>query len=784
MKAKERISQHTQRFQKMPLNRKIIAGLVAVLAILIILEGITFVSLTYLGITGDDLVLYVKEDVATLEATRDSTTQVKYTTGVKNLLFCTAKCAWDITDMSSGAVLSGGTLIMKSGAEKHVSATFRAPNERSRNPVQMRITCQNTPSRYCKSAGDTHMAGAVTQITTTYTRKEQVIAEEIEKEMPSWLASANGQYKQLIALNNIASSLPERFLDLQKMAMEDLENLQTRLSNLKEAGEQDNILQVSKIIATPPTTRSLSLYLKERSAEEDIRKRTEKLSEKNPEILEKYFFAEELPSQQLLEAVSQYNIAVQDSKSSLNSISGLMESIENIEQSLTIPANAKEWFQEGKTHLFTEQTMICKTKGGSCPAASEEDMSVERFQDLCQEISNLESAYAIAYESYLFSLMPNETNITIIENALNIPSIRSNESWNEWETEILAKARNGTEILASQNIVGALHLQSASETRNFFTTKCPQNRPPLPQIKKYETILPNIEPANVSDVVFAFSPTMCCINNQCHACFAKEQPYPILFVHGHAFISSTAPEQSLEAFSAMSFALQKEGMPYIGRVFPGSQYDASTENQFAGFGVPLTAHGTYYYDAYQESGETTWVIHKSESIETYSIRLQESIQALKQRTGSEKVIIVAHSMGGLVSRRYLQIFGDSDVATFVMIGTPNQGISGKTLSLCPWFGAEKECTDMTKGSVFMKKLNGGVKPSIPTYVIAGKGCDDEGDGVVPTDDVLLSWSENFVVEGECPSTSELLHNTMLNPDTHPEVYSIVKKIITDHNERK
>lgn len=769
----------------MPVNRKIIAGIIAVLLILLILEMITFFSLTYMGITGNDLVLYVKEDAANIDVTRGDMVSVQYTTGLQNLLFCTAECAWDIVDMRSGQIIDGGTMTLKSGAEKHIRTTVKSSEQRSKTAVQMRVTCQNLPYRYCKSAGETHQAGAVTKITTVYSKSEAKAATSVEQELPSWLSSANGQYKHLLNLRANADTIPERFTYIQKIADEDIQALKSQIQQMQEAGEKDDVLQVSRMLSTPPIAKSLTLYDEERQREAQLEEETETIVANHPSRVQKYFFSDDQEAQETFNAVNEYLTAVENPSTTLIQIQKSVEKIKSADLNLETPTFSNEQAMQGENLLFQEKMMICKIKGGPCPSSpGESNSAIERIMDVCIQMHTLEDIYASAQKEYLTSLIPNESNITNIEIILNLASVRSNPEWNTQETNLLENARNGVPVSDNTTIRAAVRLESSTETIDFRDSICPSLKPTIPEMKKYSVTLPILSPEDVPDETITFPPTQCCLNNQCQACFAKEQPYPVLFVHGHAFVFSTAPEQSLEAFSAMSFKLQEDNIPYIGRIYPDLQYDPGLENQFAGFGVPFTAHGTYYYDAYKESNTITRVVHKSESIETYSIRLQESIKTLKQRTGSDKVIIVAHSMGGLVTRRYIQIFGENDVAAFVMIGTPNQGISGKTLSLCPWFGAEKECTDMTQGSIFIKKVNGGAQPTIPTYIIAGTGCDGETDGVVPTEDVTLPWAKNYVVNGTCPTTTELLHNTLLDPQKSPEVYNIVKSIIEQNTEKK
>lgn len=49
------------------------------------------------------------------------------------------------------------------------------------------------------------------------------------------------------------------------------------------------------------------------------------------------------------------------------------------------------------------------------------------------------------------------------------------------------------------------------------------------------------------------------------------------------------------------------------------------------------------------------------------------IEKIKRQTGSQKVIIIGHSLGGLLGRTYMTYFSPSSVDKLIMIGSPNLG---------------------------------------------------------------------------------------------------------------
>lgn len=62
-------------------------------------------------------------------------------------------------------------------------------------------------------------------------------------------------------------------------------------------------------------------------------------------------------------------------------------------------------------------------------------------------------------------------------------------------------------------------------------------------------------------------------------------------------------------------------------------------------------------------------------IDEYSPLIHRAIETLCRETDADKVVIVAHSMGGLASRAYLRDYGSRRVAKLITLGTPHHGTS-------------------------------------------------------------------------------------------------------------
>ncbi len=61
------------------------------------------------------------------------------------------------------------------------------------------------------------------------------------------------------------------------------------------------------------------------------------------------------------------------------------------------------------------------------------------------------------------------------------------------------------------------------------------------------------------------------------------------------------------------------------------------------------------------------------SIDDYLPMVDAAIDALCRDSGAQQVVIVAHSMGGLVARAYLRAKGSGKIARIITLGTPHHG---------------------------------------------------------------------------------------------------------------
>ena len=86
------------------------------------------------------------------------------------------------------------------------------------------------------------------------------------------------------------------------------------------------------------------------------------------------------------------------------------------------------------------------------------------------------------------------------------------------------------------------------------------------------------------------------------------------------------------------------------------------------------------------------------------IYLKPWIDEAKEKTGTDTVNIIAHSMGGLVTRAYIQSSGyEKDIGKFAMVGTPNYGAG---MAYYIWEGGDPGLADGLNGAWYDSILPG------------------------------------------------------------------------------
>lgn len=134
------------------------------------------------------------------------------------------------------------------------------------------------------------------------------------------------------------------------------------------------------------------------------------------------------------------------------------------------------------------------------------------------------------------------------------------------------------------------------------------------------------------------------------------------------------------------------------------------------------------------------------SISQLAICVKEKVNEIRQLTGASQIILVGHSMGGLVSSYFTEYLASPhEVAKVMTLASPFQGTKMAAL------GYGKNVIEMRPQSPFLAELNLRIQQSeVPYYAIASK-----------IDNMILPWQSALLPSGLSKKEGE---NTLILED--------------------
>ena len=123
-------------------------------------------------------------------------------------------------------------------------------------------------------------------------------------------------------------------------------------------------------------------------------------------------------------------------------------------------------------------------------------------------------------------------------------------------------------------------------------------------------------------------------------------------------------------------------------------------------------------------------------MDAYADAMARRIEEICNASGADKLVIVAHSMGGLAARAYLRRYGAHRVARLVTLGTPHQGTVTARLAL------GKNGRQMVPGNAWLQRLNQDA-PAVPLVSVFSY----QDNFIVPQESAALAGSKLVALSG-------------------------------------
>lgn len=741
-------------FDNRTVYTKILIIILSVVLTVFLLERLFFLYL-YINSVQGGLTVFLQTDTSFVSEERNQDIDVSFETSVQNLPFCTATCTWSLIDLQDRTTKEEGTLDIESGQTKNISTTISTPKNRTVSPYRIRVHCTNEATRYCQASQGQSVATKT--VNTTYSENErqqkdllrqESTYEDIQVELQKTRVIANTTDTRITSLRNISTTVYQELKSIKK--------------KFEEAVAQDDPVQARKELTTPPlnTSDRYEELLREEQQNVDILNNI--IS--NTSLYKDLYLVSD---NKTIYRENMQRFTTIHSNLTQKDISETNTELQSIQQFLTNQNKTRleQVRNTTSTEVSRQEQQICTATQTSCQTPP------RTITQACSYIENYDTRQENKKRQYATSIRPNQT-VEETRQEFNVSGFKNSTNYTNWEQDILQKLRQNQTVTLNETETLALTIPITERLQDIENEYCQQTIQ-IPTTQK-ETRLQPLPQTTVEEPP-EFPKQQCCALGECREC-SKKNKTPLLIIHGHAITETTSPEYSLQSLIGIAQQLEKDNVLHYGHIFPTRNYVEGEKELLSKLPGGLSFTGTYYADTFEEEGQQSRLVTKSETIETYSIRLSELIDSVLAETRQDQVKIIAHSMGGLVTRSYLQNFGEDKVERVTLVGTPNQGISGRTSWFCPRLGSENECRDMQRGSSFLTKI-GSHEPQIPIQSIVGVGCGDRDyDGVIFKEEAWLEGAQNQVFNGTCEGPLSL-HSKLIRPARMHEPYIAIREFM-------
>ncbi|MBW2995675.1 alpha/beta hydrolase, partial [Candidatus Woesearchaeota archaeon] len=733
-----------------------------------------------------------------------------FTSSVTTNPFCKAMCSYKFKDISNNFVIEKDEFTVRPAVPFTKTYTIR-PRKIGEyiDLYRFELACTSRRTVLCHTSEIPTSRSILITAKSVLTKNEEDQTQELRQELDSIVDRLTFLKSTILKLNNTVNNASIIFIDRSAL-------------NLAESNLQQNIIQ-AKVVKVNWKKQDFQLIendIKELKITTNITE--EEVSAVNQNILgiigryndiidslkDLKLQLESLRAKTYVSAiqVTYLNDAINEYNNAVNLLSSkdTIEGIENktSEKIQMITSRVEQLTQQRKKDVLSKELetdlsydALCEILDICIPHPTIEQRADETEYSMKDACSDIYKIRKVIYDnislpdepypevqSFWDEIAKKVNNIhqeRMIKYLIDLPEDKPNT---ELIKEILIREQIlPTNEYAEYNLTKALFMELSKKPES-----CVISNRTIAQITQANISKLDIKqlPSISLNITYEDPVPQCCVFNECSDCCVtaecRNTNFPVIFLHGHAINKETSAEYSLEGFNKIQEQLEQDSYLNAGTITLFTSQEAG--ELWNMLNTPLALRASYYFDIFKEPENYVVVQAKSESIDTYALRLGELIETIKIKTGKPKVNIIAHSMGSLVARNYLKIQGSDSVNKLIMIGAPNKGITGDILKYCPVIGEGLECRDMNSDSLFINKLNTAPLPKIPITNIIGSGCDMDGldgDGTVLTQNAYLEGADNHIINGTCRARLKPLHLDLRDIEMYPEVYKIIKTALEE-----